>query len=97
MFQRFQILIKSEKNLSVFVYGKSRTNKVNNNYNNIVLFHPYNIPHISGWQWNTVLLTSPAKDALMLKVVLTYRHAVLDFGDHKNKWKKLFLIFEQFY
>ena len=34
MFQRFQILIKSEKNLSVFVYGKSRTNKVNSNYKN---------------------------------------------------------------
>ena len=46
MFQRFQILIKSEKNLSVFVYGKSRTNKVNNNYNNIVLFRPYYIGHI---------------------------------------------------
>ena len=45
MFQRFQILIKSEKNLSVFVYGKSRTNKVNNNYNNIVLFLQYHIGH----------------------------------------------------
>ena len=34
---------------------------------------------------------------VILMVVLTGRHAVLDFGYHKNKWKKLFLRFEQFY
>ena len=57
MFQRFLILIKSEKNLSVFVYGKSRTNKVNNNYKNIVgilVFRPHDRILFRGnveWLW----------------------------------------------
>ena len=88
MFQRFQILIKSKKNRSVFVYGKSRTNKVNNNYNNIVLFRPYHMDHIIWPKYNSPTLKYSLIHVirdLILKVVLTDRHAVLDFGDHKNK------------
>ena len=51
---------------------------------------------VHGWHWNTALFTSSANDALILEVVWTDRHAVLDLGDHKNKWKKVFWFLNSF-
>ena len=92
MFQRFQILIKSEKNLSVFVYGKSRTNKVNNNYNNIVRYY-FALIILPIFYFSKMFLantkiqsnTRHRRRSVIHGGFLTDRHAVLDFGDHKNK------------